>query len=120
VRPTVVVADDHPEMLAEVLKFLQPHVQIVATVADGILALQAINEWRPDIAILDIAMPGMSGIEAAQRLREMRCSTSIVFLTMQSDPDYVQAANALGAEFVLKSCMRSDLLPAIETALAIR
>jgi two-component system, LytTR family, response regulator AlgR len=117
VRPTVVVADDHPGMLAEIFKFLQPHCQIVAAVENGILAVQAISEWRPDIAILDIAMPGMTGIEAAQRLCEMKSSTSIIFLTMQPDADYVQAADAVGAGVVLKSRMRSDLLLAIETAL---
>ena len=116
VRPTVVVADDHPGMLAEILKFLQPHCQVVA-VENGILAVQAISEWQPDIAILDIAMPGMTGIEAAQRLLEMKSSTRIIFLTMQPDPDYVQAADALGAGVVVKSRMRSDLLLAIETAL---
>jgi DNA-binding NarL/FixJ family response regulator len=117
VRPTVVLADDHPGMLAAVSKFLQPHCQIVAAVENGILAVQATREWRPDIAILDIAMPGMTGIEAAQRLCEMTSSTRIIFLTLQSDPAYIQAADALGAGFVLKSRMRSDLLLAIETAL---
>ena len=120
VRPTVVLADDHPGMLAEILKFLQPHCQIVAAVENGILAVQAISEWRPDIAILDIAMPGMNGIEAAQRLVEMKSSTGIIFLTMQPDPDYVQAADALAAGVVVKSRMRSDLLPAIEKSLGQR
>ena len=118
VRPTVVLADDHPGMLAEISKFLQPHCQIVATVENGVLAVQAISERRPDIAILDIAMPGMTGIEAAQRLLEMKSSTRIIFLTMQPDPDYVQAADTLGAGVVVKSRMRSDLLRAIETALS--
>lgn len=118
VRPTVVLADDHPGMLTEILKFLQPHCQIVATVENGILAVQAISKWRPDIAILDIAMPGMTGIEAAQRLLKMKSSTSIIFLIMQPDPDYVQAADALCAGVVVKSRMRSDLLLAIETALS--
>jgi len=118
VRPTVVLADDHPGMLAEISKFPQPHCQIVATVENGVLAVQAISERRPDIAILDIAMPGMTGIEAAQRLLEMKSSTRIIFLTMQPDPDYVQAADTLGAGVVVKSRMRSDLLRAIETALS--
>jgi DNA-binding NarL/FixJ family response regulator len=117
VRPTVVLADDHPGMLAAVFNFLQPHCQIVAAVENGISALQATSEWRPDIAILDIAMPGMTGIEAAQRLCEMKSSTRIIFLTLQSDPAYIEAADALGAGFVLKSRMCSDLLLAIETAL---
>ena len=115
---TVVLADDHPGMLAEILKFLQPHCRIVATVENGILAVQAISEWRPDIAILDIAMPGMTGIEAAHRLLEMKSSTRIIFLTMQPDPDYAQAADALGSGMVVKSRLRSDLLLAIQTALS--
>jgi DNA-binding NarL/FixJ family response regulator len=118
VCPTVVLADDHPGMLAEILKFLQPHCRIVATVENGILAVQAISEWRPDIAILDIAMPGMTGIEAAHRLLEMKSSTRIIFLTMQPDPDYAQAADALGSGMVVKSRLRSDLLLAIQTALS--
>lgn len=118
VCPRVVLADDHPGMLAVVLNFLQPHCQIVAAVENGVLAVQAISEWRPDIAILDISMPEMTGIEAAQRLYEMESSTRIIFLTLQSDPAYLQAADALGAGFVLKSRIRKDLFLAIETALA--
>jgi DNA-binding NarL/FixJ family response regulator len=119
-RPTVVLADDHPGMLAEIFKFLQPHCRIVATVENGTSAVQAISEWRPDITILDIAMPGISGIEAAQRLLEMKSSTRIIFLTMQPDADYVQAADELGAKIVVKSRMRTDLLPAIDKSLGQR
>jgi DNA-binding NarL/FixJ family response regulator len=120
VRPTVVLADDYPPMLAEVSKFLQPHCEIAAAVENGILAVQAVLEHRPDIAILDMAMPGMNGIQATQQLSEMKSSTRIILLTIQADPDYIQAADALGAEFVLKSRMRSDLLPAIEKSLGRR
>lgn len=116
-RPTIVVAEDHPAMRAEILHFLEPYCQILAAVENGTLALQAISEHEPDVAILDIHMPGMSGIEAARHLRGTGSATSIVFLTVQADPDYIQAAGALGADVVLKSRMRSDLLLAIRKAL---
>jgi DNA-binding NarL/FixJ family response regulator len=116
-RPTIVVAEDHPAMRAEISSFLESRYEIVAAVENGKLALQAINEHLPDIAVLDICMPGMSGIEAARHLRDTGSKTSIVFLTVQADPDYIQAAEALGADVVLKPRMRSDLLPAIRRAL---
>ena len=84
VRPTVVLADDHPGMLAEILKFLQPHCQIVATVENGILAVHAISEWRPDIAILDIAMPGIaiSRIAISGRHSLIACTAKTPFSTV--------------------------------------
>lgn len=111
------MAEDHPAMRKEILDFLQPHFEIVAAVENGTLAVQAISEHHPAVAVLDISMPGMSGIEAARRLKELGSETSIVFLSVQADPDYFQAADDLGASFVLKSSMRSKLLLAIEKAL---
>lgn len=107
-------------MLTEVVNFLKPYCDVVAAVENGTLAVRAVSEQRPDVAILDIAMPGLNGIEAAQRLVQMRSPAKIIFLTIQADPDYIQAAEALGAGFVLKSRMRTDLLPAIEKAIGRR
>ena len=116
-RPTVVIADDHPAMLAEVSRLLKVYCDVLAEVENGALAVQAIIEQTPNIAVLDIAMPGMTGIEAVKKLQAMGSSTRIIFMTAQTDPDYIQAADALGAGFVLKSRMRSDLLPAIAKVL---
>jgi DNA-binding NarL/FixJ family response regulator len=112
-----VVAEDHPAMRTEILNFLEPHCEVLAAVENGLLAVQAVSEHQPDVAVLDISMPGMSGIEVARRLKEMGSATGIVFLSVQADPDYFQAADDLGAHFVLKSSMRSKLLLAIEKAL---
>jgi len=67
-KPTVVIADDHPEMLEAVSHLLQEEFDIVSTVQDGVSALQVATELKPAVVILDISMPKMGGIEVAQEL----------------------------------------------------
>jgi len=119
-RQGVVLADDHRAMLTEVRSLLQPRFNVLAAVEDGLLAVDAVSKFRPEIAVLDIAMPGISGIRAAHEIRRQEPGTKIVFLTIQMDPEYIQAAQDLGAGYVLKSRMHSDLLLAIDEALAGR
>lgn len=107
-------------MLTEVRSLLQPRFNVLAAVENGLLAVDAVSKFRPEIAVLDIAMPGISGIQAAHEIRRQEPGTKIVFLTIQMDPEYIQAAQDLGAGYVLKSRMRSDLLLAIDEALAGR
>jgi DNA-binding NarL/FixJ family response regulator len=76
---------------------------------------------RPDIIVADITMPGLDGIQAAHQLREMGSGASIVFLTINESPEFVEACLAEGAlGFVAKSHMKTDLVPAINAALAGR
>jgi len=107
-------------MLGEVSSFLRGHFAILAMVSNGGLAVQRLAELRPDIVVLDIAMPVMGGIEAARKIKRMGLSTKIIFLSIQCDHDYVEAASELGASYVLKSKMKSDLLTAINDTLAGR
>lgn len=120
IRPSVVLADDSPEILTEVSNLLQSKCNVEAAVGNGILAVQVVAKLKPKLAILDIAMPGISGIEAARQIRELGLPTKIVFLTIQRDPDYIQAAADLDAGYVLKSRLHLDLLIAIDEALAGR
>jgi DNA-binding NarL/FixJ family response regulator len=94
--------------------------EVVATVNNGILAAQAVSLFNPDIVVLDIAMPGTDGFETARRIRELALPTRIVFLTITEDWDYVLAASKLGASYVLKRRIYSDLLPAVNETLAGR
>ena len=119
-RPRVVLADDHRAMLDEVSRLLDPDAEIVASVSDGAAAVQAVTECEPDAVVLDIAMPGTGGIEAARQLRAAGYSTRIIFLTVQSDPEYARIAESLKASYVLKARMRSDLPLALREALAGR
>lgn len=74
---------------------------------------------NPDIIVADISMPGLDGIAASRRLREMGASATIVFLTIHASPEFVEACRAEGAlGFVMKSQMKADLIPAINAALS--
>ena len=116
----VVLADDHRVMLTEVRTLLEPRFNVLAAVENGLLAVEAVAKFKPELAVLDIAMPHMSGIAAAHEIRKLGLPTKSVFLTIQGDPEYIQAAQDLGAGYVLKSRIHSDLVLAIDEALAGR
>jgi len=116
-KPRVVLADDHRAMLEEVSRLLEPDAEVVASVGDGAAAVQAVTEMEPEAVVLDIAMPGTGGVEAARQLRAAGYPTKIVFLTVQSDPEYSRLAESLKASYVLKARMRSDLPLALREAL---
>lgn len=116
---TAVLADDHAAVLENVSRCLSSVCEIVAAVGDGSAAVEAIIRLHPDIAVLDIAMPELNGIEVAREVRLKGSHTKVVFLTVQEDEDYISAALESGAlGYVLKGRMRSDLLQAIENAVA--
>lgn len=117
-RASVLLADDHEEFLAAVVRHLQPHFEILRTVANGQMLLDEATRLTPDVVVLDISMPVMNGIEAARRLKAAGCPAKIVFLTVHADLDYVRAALGSGAVgYVLKSELASDLLPCLREAL---
>lgn len=110
----VLLADDHPEVLATVTRLLEPAFEVVGTATDGQAVIQAATQLRPDVLVLDISMPVLSGIEAAGRLKEAGCTSKIVFLTVHTDPDFIRACLATGAfGYVVKAHMASDLARAI-------
>ena len=117
-RPSILLADDHAEFLAAVVRHLEPHFDIVRTVGNGQMLLDAAARLAPDVIVLDISMPVMNGIEAARRLKAAGAQAKIVFLTVHADQDYVRAALGSGAlGYVLKSELASDLLPCLREAL---
>jgi DNA-binding NarL/FixJ family response regulator len=119
-KPRIVLADDYQPMVEEVSRLLEREFEIVAAVSNGALAVEAVANRKPDAVLLDIHMPEMSGIEAAQQLRRLGSSVRIIFLTIEKDPEYVRLATALSACYVVKSRMPRDLIFAIKEALAGR
>jgi DNA-binding NarL/FixJ family response regulator len=97
-------------MRKQLSRLLQNDFDVVCTVDDGISALRAVTEHEPSLAILDVSMPKMSGIEVAQELKKLKLATRIIFISIQNDRDYVQAMTSLGASYVAKVRMRTDLL----------
>jgi len=116
-KPTIVLADDHSGMLSKVSEVLGEDFTIVAKVGDGRASIEAAIEFVPDILILDIAMPNMDGIQAAREIQRRQLKSKIIFLTVQEDADYVQTAHEMGASFVLKPKLHTDLLIAIKEVL---
>jgi DNA-binding response OmpR family regulator len=114
---TVVLADDNPEILTMLSGFLQRPFSIVAQVDDGELALKAIEDFRPRLAILDVSMPKMNGFEVARRLLQIKSSTKVIFLTNLLGEEFVDEARRCGHGYVSKVRVHADLLPAIEAAL---
>ena len=93
----------------------QPGFEVVAEAADGREATEQAEATHPDIVVLDIAMPNMSGIEAAQRIRASLPQAATVILSMHSDESYVLRALKAGAKgYILKDSAESDLIDAIQ------
>jgi DNA-binding NarL/FixJ family response regulator len=104
-RIRIVVADDHPLVLEGVRTVLEddPGLEVVAQAGDGREALNAIVEHVPDVALLDITMPGLTGIEVASRVRAEAPSVKILILSMHDNGEYVRQAVRVGASgFLLK------------------
>jgi DNA-binding NarL/FixJ family response regulator len=119
-KPRIVIADDHGPMLTEVSRLLGPEFEIVAAVSNGALAVQSVAEMEPDAVVMDIHMPELGGIEAAQSLKRSGSAVKVVFLTIETDPEYIGMATAMGASYVVKSRIRKDLRVAVKEALAGR
>jgi DNA-binding NarL/FixJ family response regulator len=117
----IIVADDVAPMLSMIADILGESFGILALVRDGRAALDAVLELEPDLIVLDMWMPGMTGLEVARRLHERRHKTKIVFLTLHEDAEIMAACLAAGAlGYVAKILMHTDLIPAIHEALAGR
>ncbi len=120
-RARVVAADDHPDILDSITRLLTPEFDVVGTAADGQSAVETTAFLEPDVLILDISMPVLSGIEAATRVAATGSRTRVLFLTVHEDVDMLRKAMEKGASgYVIKSRMASDLVPAIKRVLAGR
>jgi DNA-binding NarL/FixJ family response regulator len=119
--PRVLLADDHPAMLALTADALADQCLVVGSVGDGRELLAEAERLHPDVIVLDITMPRLDGIEAARQLLHFDQPARLVFLTVHEDADYARAAlDAGGLGYVVKARLASDLLPAIRAALANR
>ena len=114
----ILLADDHNVMRRGLRLLLesQPGFSVVGEAADGRQAVEQAELTKPDVAVLDIAMPHLSGTDAARRIGELLPTTAIVILSMHSDEGYVLRALKAGAKgYLLKDSAEGDLIQAIKS-----
>ncbi len=117
-RARIVVADDHALVAAGIKSMLEARFDVVAVVEDGKALVQAAAEHKPDIALLDISMPELNGIDAARQIRQILPKTKLIFVTMYVDPTFVREAFRVGASgYVAKRSAPTELEDAIDTVL---
>jgi DNA-binding NarL/FixJ family response regulator len=113
----VVVADDHAVVREGIRHVLEraPRVEVVGEAADGHEALAVVEGEAPDVVVLDVSMPGLTGLEVTQRLREQGSTIGILILSMFDDPEYVLQAMRAGADgYVLKDAGPAELREAVQ------
>ena len=113
---TVLLVDDHVSFRKSLKYMLEAteDIQVVATASNGVEAVVQAGLQCPEVAVLDISMPVMDGIEAARQIRERCRFTRVLMLSIFDYPEYVQRAVEVGAVgFVLKDTIGKDLLAAI-------
>ena len=96
----------------------RPEVQVIAEASDGMEAVQMAGQFQPDLILIDVGLPKLSGINAARQISKLAPKAKIVFVTQESSPDIAQVAFSTGAVgYVMKMCAGGDLLPAVDAAL---
>jgi DNA-binding NarL/FixJ family response regulator len=112
--PRVLLADDHHLLLGALEKLLQEDCQIVGRVSDGHALVAAAQQLKPDVIVLDVAMPLLNGLEAGRQIKQLLRSVKLIYVTMNEDPDIAAEAFRAGASaYLLKRSTPVELLTAI-------
>ena len=115
----VLIADDHGIVRSGVKLLLdrQPDIEVIAEAEDGIEAVQKVIEHRPDVAVLDVSMPRMTGLQATHEIKQQAPDTQVLILSMHDDERYLfEALRAGAAGYVLKQAADHDLVDAVRAA----
>jgi DNA-binding NarL/FixJ family response regulator len=117
-RPRILLADDHREFLEAESALLRPYFDLVGTASNGSSLISEVQRLKPDVVVVDITMPVMNGIDAVRKLIESGSAAKFIFLTINTDQEFVKACMKVGARgYVWKSRMKGHLVPAIRAAL---
>ena len=117
-RATILIADDHMLVAEACRRLLEPEFEVVGTVSDGRALLRATAELRPNIVILDIAMPQLNGLDAGEQIKKEYPATKTIYLTMNSQPEVAaEAFHRGGSGYVLKHCSAEELIIAVRRVL---
>jgi DNA-binding NarL/FixJ family response regulator len=117
--PTVLIVDDHKVVAEGLMQLLGNRFRILGTIADGSLAVSAVDRLRPDIVLLDLSLPNVSGLDVLRGIREVGLKPTVIVLTMHADAQLaVEALRAGASGFVLKESSSDELLTALDVVLA--
>jgi DNA-binding NarL/FixJ family response regulator len=117
---TAIVADDHPIFRKGLIEILSEvsDLEIVAELSDGLQAYQSIIAKRPDLAILDIEMPGLTGLDICRKVMSEKSETKFIVLTMHRDKNFFNDAMSIGVMgYLLKDHAISELIKCVHTVL---
>jgi len=115
-RLSVIIADDHAVVRQGIRAVLEEveGLEVVAEAGDGLEAIELIEKHHPDVAVLDVTMPGKTGLEVARELRDSGSGVAVLILSMHDEPEYVLEAVRAGADgYVLKDMAPSELRAAV-------
>ncbi|MDP9133189.1 MAG: response regulator transcription factor [Nitrospirota bacterium] len=120
-RPRVLIADDHALLREAFHKLLETAHEVVGVVADGRALLEAALKLKPDVILLDIAMPVLNGFDAGRQLKKVMPYVKLIYLTINEDPDLAREALRLGGSgYLLKGSAASELFLAVQEVLCGR
>ncbi len=118
-RPRIVLADDHPSVLAAFGRLLSPDCDVVASVPNGRGAIDAVNALRPDVLVVDLMMPDLDGLEVCRQVKQSAPDTHVIIVTAYDDSDVRTIALQEGASaFVPKWAAPSTLESLIQRLVA--
>ncbi len=117
-RPRILIADDHLLLAEAYRKLLEPEFEVVGFVTDGRAVVDAAEQLRPNLVILDISMPQLNGLDAGEIIKKKVRGVKIVYVTMNSQPEVAAEAFRRGASgYVLKHCTAQELIVAVRSVL---
>ena len=117
----ILIVDDHPMVAEGIQSLLESYddIAVVGTLGNGQEAVDRVNELHPDVILLDLNMPGLSGLNATEMILEKRPETRIVILSMHDSPEYISTALSHGARgYILKDVPTEEIHTAIQTVMA--
>src|SRR5271169_4408693 len=117
-RSRILIADDH-NLVAELCKrLLESEFDVVGVVSDGRAMVRAGCELKPDVIVVDVAMPILNGLDAGRQVKQMLPAVKLVYLTMNTDPEVAAEAFGRGASgYLLKTCAAAEIVLAVREVL---
>jgi DNA-binding NarL/FixJ family response regulator len=117
-RSRILIADDHTLVAELCRKLLETEFDVVGTVSDGRALVRAAGELKPDVVVVDVAMPVLNGLDAGRQVKEMLPAIKLIYLTMNPDLEIAAEAFRRGAHgYLLKTCAAAELVLAVRDVL---